>query len=160
MLSFRQRLNPSRAYGMVSRRGKTEAGTAGTQPARDRLVEASKRRGGRRDRASWPPIASPGFCSLVNHQSSRWFRQAVGHIPTTALPRISQPPFSLMRAMPPKIPGCGAEPRVPDSLPSGGLDRQTTPRSVPRCCVSRGVDGGHTAEWSGDRRVPPDIGHP
>jgi hypothetical protein len=47
-------------YGMVAGRGETEAGSAGTQPARDNLAEASKRRQGGAKPAS-PPLRAARF---------------------------------------------------------------------------------------------------
>lgn len=97
-------LNHDGFSGTLSTRGETEAGSAGTQPARDNLAEASKRRDeGRRDRASSPRVAPPSF--------SAGSQPATHKVPPSgrAIPcdrthsRHDFPPVTSMRAMPPKI---------------------------------------------------------
>ena len=85
-------LSSETGCGRVRSRGETDAGTAGTQPARDNLAEASKRReGGGAIRLHRHRSRRPVFLLAV-HQPCTRFRQAVGRSPSTAhFPAISHP---------------------------------------------------------------------
>jgi hypothetical protein len=65
---------------------------------------------GRRGRASSPQVALPGFESAARARLQR-FRLGGRAIPYDRTSSTQSSPLTLMRAMPQKIPGCGAAPR-------------------------------------------------
>ena len=143
------RLNAAPECGMVPVRGETDAGTAGTQPARDNLAEASKRR--RAARSGFTATGRAARFSFGLNLATLTVSPSGRATPTTALPNPT-PAHSLMPAMPPQ------NPRVWGSAPSGSVENLSCSlfiksKSVPQCSASPIAGDGRTAGSCGGPRA-------